>query len=367
MGGVQTPEVDKTGAGAQEIPALQRPPMGTNSGSISQGGGLAPNLLTHHLDQARAVVEALFAAPLPTQGENLGSLYVKLGNAVSAAEAALLSALDALDPQTGGGTAIPAAPYEAIKEAAFWILNQAGEVFARIEPAFGRIVHGAGGWKSHPVEVHADRGDGIPLRHYRNTFKDNDADTVDERKAEYQERVDKFVAQGGRFEDLLLGNAETLANLEHRVRYDYVMLPSGLTRLYPTTQGKAKPGHSLLADGDAHFNDENVLLAGELWVLKDSAGEVEAVMVANNSGHFKPLYEDLSNALPVIKEWGLTKDQIVLFGGPNNLPAILSEIEERCQVSGLMDQMPNGPSEKLKAWGSQRSSLDVRLTGIAPD
>jgi hypothetical protein len=360
------PEAAKKPEATAMEPPLDPPPLTLHQGDFL-GGGLSPALLSTQMVSAQKALAALKARPLPENAADLGAAYAAMGQMIAKTEAVLLSALDALDPQTGGGVARPSESFAQMRQDAFDLLDQAGQEFARLEKAFAPIVHGPGGWANRPIEVSPDRGDGESLRHYANSFKNDQATTPDVREAEYQKRVDKFLNAGGRFEDFLLGGENTLSSLEHRARYDYVMLPDGLTRLYPTGKGRPKPGHSLLADGDMEFSDDAVLLAGELWVLRDSAGDVEAVVVANNSGHFKPRYEDLQNAIPVIKEWGVKEEQIILFGGPNNLPSLLVEIERRCGVPGLSDQIPPEPHTLLERWSDSQSPLATRLGAQLPD
>ena len=64
-------------------------------------------------------------------------------------------------------------------------------------------------------------------------------------------------------------------------------------------------------------------------MLKDAAGDVEAVVIANNSGHYKPRFEDLETAVPHLASLGIPAERVVLFGGPNNLDAVFREIHEK--------------------------------------
>lgn len=317
----------------------------------SLGGGLSPVRLEVELAAAAAALERVRAAGAPADLPALIGTYEDLGHSVSRAQAALISALDALDPLTGGGVAKPPEPFREVRSRAMQLLRDLGVTFADLEPSFATLVHGGGGWPNRPVEVAPDRGDGVPLRHYENTYKKGRPLTPDEQRIEYQKRVDRFMAAGGSFSDLYELGPDTLHTLEHRVRLDYVMLTSGKVRL-GTTEGEAKPGHTLLAGGGPAFSDEPMLLAGEMWALRDSAGDLEVLLVANNSGHFKPRYEDLVNALPHLAEAGVPPEKVVLFGGPNNLPAIFSEIEEKHGLGGLAARLPPSPSTLLESWAS---------------
>ncbi|MBL8956060.1 MAG: hypothetical protein JNK82_35120, partial [Myxococcaceae bacterium] len=150
-----------------------------------------------------------------------------------------------------------------------------------------------------------------------------------------------------------------LEMLEPMFRYDYVLENGGPLRMFPngddSDSGPAKPGHSLLAVGGAQFRDVLASLAGELWVLKDSRGDLEAVVVANNSGHFKPVFDDLPNVVPALKALGIPEEKIVLFGGPNNLPAMFRELEAKFpdEMAGVSARLPGVASELLDAMRAQ--------------
>ncbi|MEE8409625.1 MAG: hypothetical protein V3T05_08470, partial [Myxococcota bacterium] len=334
--------------------------------SAPRGNGLPLPVLTHELDTAVARLEAVTTAPLPETPDQLVAIYSDLGHAQALAEACLLSTVDALDPKTGGGVSEPAAAYGAVRSRAFEILRDAGRQYARIEPAFGSIVHGDNGWVRQPIEVEPDRGDGHPLNYYVNTYKHMPGLTPEQRHAEHDERVESFGKKGGRFEDILTAEIGTLDQLNNRLRYDYVMLPDGTLRLYPNApdgHGRdVKPGHSLLATGGPEFIDEPVLLAGEIWIYKDTAGKVEAIVVANNSGHFKPEFEDLKNAIEPIERLGLPRNKIVLFGGPNNLPSMFKEIVEHCTTKAYDDpsaMLPPDPEAILESLGHSERQTDL--------
>lgn len=324
------------------------------------GGGIAPARLLAEIARAEKVIEAVLGNGRPGDIHGLVDHYSELGHASSRAQAVLLSALDALDPKTGGGVAHPPDAFRSLRAQAMDALRRAGEGFAHLEPAYGELVHGGGGWPNQPVLAEEDRGDGQPLMHYRNTFKKAHTLTHEEQHAEYQQRVDKFLAAGGSFDDIAILDAGHLETLVHRERYDYVMSTTGITRV-GTTRGDAKPGHSLLAVGGPELDNAPVLLAGEMWALRDSAGDLEVLLVANNSGHFKPSFEDLDNALDVLEQLGVPREKVVLFGGPNNLPAMFSEIGEKKDLPGLDERLPPSPRELLEAWASPGGSpLSVR-------
>lgn len=283
---------------------------------------------------------------LPSNLNELIGVYETLGGAVSAAEAALVGALDAVDPATGLSEA-QKAPYRPVIDGGFQVLRDCGEVFARLDGSFSTIVHGGGGWPNRPIET-----GGLTL--YENTFKTRDTLTSDQRKSEYRLRVDTFLGKGGAFEDITLLTPESIRALKPWSHFDYVMLPNYETRVYPTAKadrgGKPKAGHSLLVGTNEDFDDRHILSAGELWILKDYTGELEAVIIANNSGHFKPSFRDLPNTLPGLERLDIRPDQVVLFGGPNNIGAIFREIGEIHGVDGLDARRPPDPTALLDAW-----------------
>ncbi|MFH1812418.1 MAG: hypothetical protein ABIJ09_27040 [Pseudomonadota bacterium] len=324
------------------------------------GGAPAAAVVQQRLLDVIRQLEALQRAALPTSPQALVDAYAGVGRAVAMTEVCLGTALDALDPRTGGGAADPAAPYLAVRDRAFAALRQAGELFNKLEPAFSAIVHGGKAWACQPVQVADDRGDGTPLRLYRNTYKKAQPLDESQRRAEYQERVERFVSRGGRFEDLLAATPAAFGSLPSGEHFDYVMRGDGSLRLGRLDQDP-KPGHTLLAGAGPEFFDQPVRAAGELWVLKDSAGDVEAVIVANNSGHYKPAFADLSNTVPALEALGVPRDRIVLFGGPNNLPSMFEEMAKKFQGLDLSAALPPDAASLRAELGRSYDSLSLRL------
>lgn len=310
-------------------------------------GGLPLNTLNKQLAVAQEAVRFVVGQGEPETLEELICIYERMGLAISTAEACLISALDAVDLQTGGGCADDADGYRAIKVASFDLLRRAGSQFARFDSSFGRLVHSSGGWPNQPVQPEA-------RTLYKNTFKTSQELEPQVRKREYDERVDKFLGGGGAFDDIRVLDNARLEGMGHRVHYDYVMLPDYTMRVYPTAKehrgGKPKAGHSLLVGTQENFEDNPVLMAGELWVLKDSAEDLEAVIIANNSGHYKPSFRDLNNVVPGLMQLGLPADRLVLFGGPNNIPTIFREISEIHGISGLEQRLAPSPDVLLDTW-----------------
>lgn len=315
----------------------------------TSGGGLPIPRLKAELETAEQRVRRVAASEVESL-DALIAIYEDLGQAIARAEAVLISSLDALDVHTGGGRARDEAGYLALKEQAFSLLRQAGAQFARFDAAFGRLVHGSGGWPNKPVYPEA-------RTLYKNTFKTAGDLEPDLRQQEYDQRVQAFLASGGNFDDIIPLDEPRLERMGHRVHYDYVMLPNYSTRVYPTAKahrgGKPKAGHSLLVGTAERFEDNPILMAGELWVLKDTAGDLEAVIIANNSGHYKPSFKDLDNVVPGLMQLGMPADRIVLFGGPNNIPTIFREIEEIHGLDGLQNRLAPTPDALLRGWAQE--------------
>lgn len=354
-----------TGGAALQQPAA--PSVETTTRRAEQtpfsGGGLPTPVLNKQLTSALSELRALETIALPTTPQQLVDGYARLGRAIATADACLLSALDALDPRTGGGVARPARPYAELREQAFAALRDSGHLFDRFEKSFSTIVHGDQAWPNQPVVEAADRGDSKPRVLYLDTFKKTPGLTPEQRQQEYQSRVDKFLAKGGRFEDIIVGQPGVFDRLENGVHYDYVIAGDGTLRLglLEDQPGKPKPGHSLLARGTPEFSDAPVIAAGELWVVKDTAGDVEAIVVANNSGHFKPSFADVGNSVPALEQLGAAPDQIVLFGGPNNLPSMFEEIKARYPEVVVENKLPPDSSALLASFAETFDPLAIRL------
>ena len=309
----------------------------------------APNhtLLLEQLNRHVNAVEAMVKGALPTDLNLLIDQYQELGETTVVAEAALVSAFNALDPNVGNGATDHPSEYTTVKEVAFSLLFNAGKQFDRLSDPFTQLVHGGGGWHNQPVLV-----DEQTL--YRNTIKTNSVLTPLQRQQEYNTRVQKFLSRGGSFDSILLLNEENIQSLVPWSHYDYVMLPNLETRVYPTSlrerRGKPKAGHSLLVGTDAEFDDRLVLSAGEMWLLKDHSDEIEAVVIASNSGHFKPDYQSLEPASKGIEALGVPAERIVRFGGPNNIQAVFREVANLHGISGLEQRLPADPLELIEAW-----------------
>ena len=80
------------------------------------------------------------------------------------------------------------------------------------------------------------------------------------------------------------------------------------------------------------------------------------MIIANNSGHFKPAFNTLPNTIPGICRLGVPEDRIVLFGGPNNIAAIFREINDLHGITELEKRLPVAPTKLLKSWWSAETS-----------
>ena len=310
-------------------------------------GAPTHEFLNEQIAKHQEAVGQMVQDPLPTNLEQLIEEYEELGKSTSIAEACLVAAFNALDPRVGAGMTQQPDHYEAVKEEAFKLLHNTGQQFYRLGDPFKELVHRGGGWSNQPVDVN-----GKIL--YRNTFKKNHKLSAEIRKQEYQNRVEKYQRGGGSFDSIVLLNEENIHGLVPWSHYDYVMLPNLETRVYPTSKrerrGKPKAGHSLLVGSDMDFDDRLVLSAGELWILKDHADDLEAVIIASNSGHFKPDFSALPGACAGLEALGVPRERIAMFGGPNNINAIFREIEELHDVGSLKGKLPSDPIDLLDEW-----------------
>ena len=310
-------------------------------------GAPSHEFLRTQLESHQKAVEEMVHGDLPTDLNQLIDMYDELGQTTSIAEACLVAAFNALDPRVGAGKTKTPDEYNAIKQQAFELLAHTGKQFSRLSDPFAQLVHGGGGWSNQPVDL-----DGKVL--YRNTFKKNYQLSAEQRLQEYQNRVQKYLGGGGSFESIVLLNNENINGLVPWSHYDYVMLPNLETRVYPTSRrerrGKPKAGHSLLVGSEMDFDDRLILSAGELWILKDHADDIEAVIIASNSGHFKPDFRALAPAREGLEVIGIPEERIVMFGGPNNIQAVFREIGELHDIENLDSRLPPDPIDLLEEW-----------------
>lgn len=305
-------------------------------------GAPSPTELLEIMKAHTQNVDRMLSHDSPTDLLSLIEYYEQLGQGVVISEACLVAAFDALDPKVGNGQTEDIERYEAVKTEAYQLLCHCGSMFANLAGPFKSLVHQGGGWSNQPV-VH----EGQTL--YRNTFKTDTILSPEERRAEYEKRVQKFLNTGGSFDDIILLDAQNIRTLKPWAHYDYVMLPNYEIRVYPTAvedrNGKPKAGHSLLIGAGEHFADPLILSAGELWILQDHAGDLETVIIASNSGHFKPDFSILEHTLPGLELLQVQSHQVAQFGGPNNIPAIFREIKELHNIDGLENKLPPDPTK----------------------
>ncbi|MEC7986999.1 MAG: hypothetical protein VX278_17655 [Myxococcota bacterium] len=312
-------------------------------------GAPTHEFLISQLASHKVAVESMVQGELPTDLSQLIDMYDELGQTTSIAEACLVAAFNALDPRVGAGSTALPDQYHDVKKQSFALLSHTGHQFSRLAGPFAQLVHGGGGWSNQPVDVN-----GNIL--YRNTFKKNYTLTPEQRAQEYQNRVRKYLGGGGSFDAIVLLDAENINTLVPWSHYDYVMLPNLETRVYPTSRrerrGKPKAGHSLLVGSNGNFDDRLVLSAGEMWILKDHADDIEAVVIASNSGHFKPDFRALAPACAGLEAIGIPRERIVMFGGPNNIQAVFREVAELHGVDGLKQRLPPDPVVLLEEWNA---------------
>jgi len=286
-------------------------------------------------------VDLMLQRDLPGDLSTLVDYYEQLGQGVVISEACLVAAFDALDPKVGTGITAEIDAYTDVKTEAYRLLCHCGTMFANLAVPFKNIVHRGGGWSNQPV---THQGKTL----YRNTFKTDKTLSASERKSEYEKRVSKFLNTGGSFDDIVLLDPTSIRTLKPWSHYDYVMLPNYEIRVYPTAvedrNGKPKAGHSLLIGAGEDFADPLILSAGELWILQDHAGDLETVIIASNSGHFKPDFSILEHTLPGLELLDVKANQVAQFGGPNNIPAIFREIKELHNIEGLEQKLPPNPT-----------------------
>ncbi len=319
--------------------------VSTSSPAAPAGAGITAVQLQGLLGEVEHALAEAKAEPLPTTAPALISAYWRLGNALSQGEAALIGAIDALDAGTADRPT-----FEAVRDRAFAALRSTGEAFAALEPALARL----GGdplIPSLPVAIEPDRGDGRPLYVYENTFKQDHPLTDAERRKQFASRVDRFASSGGKYADILLGKPGALDALPSGLRHDYLITEDGTLRMYPNPRddkSSPRPGHSLLATGSDQYRDVRALMAGELLPLKDAGGELVALLVSNNSGHFRPAAEDLPNVLPVLEQLGVPREKVVFVAGPNNLWPIFGDLARRNRVpTDIAAAMPPTPQQVL--------------------
>jgi len=225
--------------------------------------------------------------------------------------------------------------YSELRSAAFTCLQQIGGLFSALAPSAQAVAGecGAAKWSARRVEcgsvTNAVTGTG-----YLNTFQDDAVSDASARAAAFEKRRALFTSAGGSWSDVILLQKvgpydSSWNNIVAGEWYDYVVSADLSIRCYPCAnqaEGEKKPycGHTLLTKDnstDGTFVDEAVVMAGEMLCVKSLDGKVQALIISNNSGHFKPLGMDLINVLPAFVRTGVAEEDICLFSGPNNILA----------------------------------------------
>lgn len=191
------------------------------------------------------------------------------------------------------------------------MLREVGLGYDLRRPEYSHAIYGDQEWKAQ-TETH----DGQTF--YVNTFKSKTPLSLAAREAKYTKYLNEYLAAGGGLDQIHTLSAEALAGLKVGERYEYVVLPNGCVRfaLVPKDTEKKGPGHTILAEGDAHFKDVRALSAGEFWVYRDQDGALSAFNVSCGSGHFKPSMQALAAMETALGSMGLTPDHVVFYGGP---------------------------------------------------
>ena len=287
-----------------------------------------PGALNAALGEAEAAAATQVATP--TTKASLFADYARLGAADVTATAALLEAEAAL--ATGPGPD-QRRRYTQARDRALAALELIGAAYAVRTDIFGKTVHGASCW---PVRFEEGVGG---RRRYINTFKSAEDLPFEKKAAIYAGKVEKFASEGGDFANDIL-EPKSLDDLQPGVRYDYCLLEDGTLRCAARGPDLPDPGHAILAEGGPEFKDTRVAMAGELWVVYDDRGGVAACVVACNSGHFKPLFEDLDRAADAAAALGVPASRVIPYGGPNNASAVLPEIGEKLGRADVSADLP---------------------------
>jgi len=293
-----------------------------------------------------ANADAAVSLVQPATKETLFADYKRLGAAEVTATAALLEARAALSRPMGPDQI---RRFERVETSALASLAEIGRAYSVRTDIFGSTVHGASCW---PTKFETGENG---RRRYINSFKTAD-DLPFASKAElYAEKIAVFVAEGGDVKRDII-EVKSLSDLEPGVRYDYCLLEDGTLRCAPRGPDLPDPGHSILAEGSETFRDTKVAMAGELWVTNDDAGEIASCVVACNSGHFKPFFDDLDFAVDKMVDLGVPRKRVIPFGGPNNALAVLPEIGEKLGWADVSSSLPPDVNDR-------RTSLRDSISG----
>ncbi|OQW50603.1 MAG: hypothetical protein A4S09_02075 [Proteobacteria bacterium SG_bin7] len=293
------------------------------------------------LGHAETIANIYLNKSLPKDKEGLVAMYSDLGVAQDEAQAALVYSGERLL----NCILMDCENYKSLQKKSIHVLRLLGKGFGRNQLNFSPIMHGNKFWVMIRVEVN-----GRTL--YRDTFKQMGTEGLSfaERKEIYANRMKKFLGKGGDVKNIItLRPGDTFPELENNQRYDFVLDFDGVLQLYNGDKTRfPKIGHSVLTNGGGEFTDKPVIAAGEVWAIYNSQKQIEAFFISSTSGHYLPLYEDLTNALPYFEALGIPKNKIVPMGGPNDIVDIFEELMEKHKMSDLKKLMPVGPYEWLK-------------------
>jgi hypothetical protein len=284
---------------------------------------------------------------------------------IVSASAGLRSSYGGTDKPTGPmgpGQVFSQNTYTDIRKGAFECLRTIGDLYTALIPAMKATTDSQKSWTPRLAEVSSSScssGKG-----YLNTFEDDRLTDPKERALAFASRLQTFLEMGGTFVDVIElregfcsapqkqdkplpsfwtptprdSTAEAWQSPWERLVagqwYDYVLALDNTIRLYPSGASSRleRPvcGHTLLAYTDpasaSDFDDSPVIMAGDMCALKGSEGDLEALIVTNNSGHFKPKSVDLPNVLQALAKIGVPESKVCLFPGPNNLFSLRREL-----------------------------------------
>lgn len=294
--------------------------------------------------------------------------------------------------------------YHVIRMEARERLGKIGSIFDSLTPAFQEYAFPSTpcvrAWGQRPVDV----GTLVAPRTgkgYLNTFKDDRLCEPGARQQAFNERLRRFEAAGGSLSDIIElvpipmdeapnpvmpdncasqsdcqartvsrskggPNREAWSSLGPGMWYDYVVTLDHVIRCYPTSAqargSRPKCGHSLLACNGPAFNDNAILMAGDLCMLKDPNGNAEVLIVTNNSGHFKPSAPDLHNIVIAFEKSGIKKSMICLYSGPNSILALRRDLaavqdvvdESPVPANLIVGEDPLNPYSMVSQWEKQR-------------
>lgn len=288
--------------------------------------GARPTLALPRLDQLLDQGKIALDRAKHVDGQDAGTLaraYVHLAEAETFAQAVLDEAVE------GRG-----AGYGARADAARALLREVGAHYAVRCPQFTRLMQGDAEWPTRYEKV-----DG--RLHFINGFKSKAELDPAQAQAAFDQRLHTFLAAGGVMSAIQALTAESLDRLEVGEKYEYVLTAAGDFRftVIPKTGDGPSPGHTLTAEAGVDFHHVRALCAGELWVSRDSDGELSALCISAGSGHYKPFFDALAAVDGPLVAMGVDAAKIVHYGGPSSARDAARSLFGKAGVDGE-EQLP---------------------------